>query len=94
MDKEKLEKLGNGLKLATTIVGIITLIDYVIPDPLFGLDEATLTAITGLLAILAKVNLDKLEALKKGEKAKLTNEDVNEITSEVGNVIKTYKKKK
>ena len=94
MDKEKLEKLGNGLKLATTIVGIITLIDYVIPDPLFGLDEATLTAITGLLAILAKVNLDKLEALNKGEKAKLTNEDVNEITSEVGNVIKTYKKKK
>ena len=94
MDKERLEKLGYGLKVATTVVGIITLIDYIVPDPLFGLDEATLTAITGLLAILAKVNLDKLDAINKGVKAKLTNDDVNEITNEVGNVIKTYKKKK
>lgn len=94
MDKEKLEKLANGLKTATTVIGIITIIDYIIPDPLFGLDEATLTAITGLLAILAKVNLDKLEAINKGEKAKITNDDVQEITNEVGKVITTYKKRK
>ena len=45
----KLNTLNKILKTATGAVGLITVIDFFVPDPVLGLDEAALTALTGLL---------------------------------------------
>ena len=46
---KRLELIEKILIAGTVIVGIITVIDIFIPDPILLLDEAALTAITGLL---------------------------------------------
>ncbi len=67
----------------TIIIGIITVIDIFLPDPIFMLDEASLAAITGLLTYLSSLVRKKIEEIENGENKKIESKDIEEITSKV-----------
>ena len=67
----------------TIIIGIITVIDIFLPDPIFMLDEASLAAITGLLTYLSSLVRKKIEEIENGENKKIASKDIEEITSKV-----------
>ena len=60
-----LEVTNNLLKAATITAGVVTVIDLFVPDPVFGLDEAALASITGLLKLIVLISI--LDILKKQE---------------------------
>ena len=85
MEKEikKYEVLEKVLVILAIIIGVITVIDIFVPDPIFMLDEASLAAITGLLTYLSSLVRKKIEELKNGEKKKIEAKDIEEITTKV-----------
>jgi hypothetical protein len=89
---KRLEILEKLLIAGTIFIGIITIIDIFLPDPLFLLDEAALTTITGLLTYIATLVRRKIEELKKGENNKINSNDIKEITSKVTETVNTVKK--
>jgi hypothetical protein len=84
--KEEIKKykiLEKVLITFTIIIGIITVIDIFLPDPIFMLDEASLAAITGLLTYLSSLVRKKIEEIENGENKKIASKDIEEITSKV-----------
>ncbi len=84
--KEEIKKykiLEKILITFTIIIGIITVIDIFLPDPIFMLDEASLAAITGLLTYLSSLVRKKIEEIENGENKKIASKDIEEITSKV-----------
>ena len=86
---ELIEKL---LIAGTVIVGIITVIDIFLPDPILLLDEAALTVITGLLTYIANLVRRRIAELKKGEESSIGTKQIGEITTKVTDTAKTVKK--
>lgn len=85
MEKEirKYEIIEKVLIAFAIIIGIITIVDIFLPDPIFMLDEASLAAITGLLTYLSSIVRRKIEELKNGEKKKINTKEIEEITTKV-----------
>lgn len=85
MEKEikRYEIIEKILIACAVIIGVITVIDIFLPDPIFMLDEASLAAITGLLTYLSSLVRRKIEELKKGEKKKIDAKEVGEIANKV-----------
>ena len=84
--EDKIKKYKNLEKVLITftiIIGIITVIDIFLPDPIFMLDEASLAAITGLLTYLSSLVRKKIEEIENNEKKKIESKDIEEITSKV-----------
>lgn len=80
------------LIIGTIIIGIITVIDVFIPDPIFLLDEAALTAITGLLTYLSALVSKKIDKLEKGDTSKSNMKEIGEITNKVSETATIVKK--
>ena len=89
---KRLELIEKILIAGTVIVGIITVIDIFIPDPILLLDEAALTAITGLLTYIANLVRRRIEELKKGEESSIGTKQIEEVTARVSDTAKTMKK--
>lgn len=92
--EKKIKVLGIIEKIliaGTVLVGIITVIDIFIPDPIFLLDEAALTAITGLLTYLANLVRRRIEELKTGEKNSIGTKQLEEVTNRVSDTAKKVK---
>ena len=85
MEKEikRYEIIEKVLIAGAIIIGVITVIDIFLPDPIFLLDEASLAAITGLLTYLSSIVRKRIEELKNGEKKKINAKDIEEITTKV-----------
>ena len=85
MEKEikKYEIIEKVLIAFAIIIGVITVVDIFLPDPVFMLDEASLAAITGLLTYLSSLVRKKIEELKNGEKKKIDAKEIEEITTKV-----------
>lgn len=85
MEKEikKYEFIEKILITLAILVGVITIVDIFLPDPIFMLDEASLAAITGLLTYLSSLVRKKIEELKNGEKKKINSKQIEEITTKV-----------
>lgn len=85
MEKEikKYEFIEKILIALAILVGVITIVDIFLPDPIFMLDEASLAAITGLLTYLSSLVRKKIEELKNGEKKKINSKQIEEITTKV-----------
>ena len=85
MEKEikRYEIIEKVLIALAIIIGVITIIDIFLPDPIFMLDEASLAAITGLLTYLSSLVRKKIEELKSGEKKKIDTKQIEEITTKV-----------
>lgn len=98
--EDKLKKykvLETVLLVLTIVIGVITIIDIFLPDPIFMLDEAALASITGLLTFFIALVEKKEQELKDGEKSKMKTKDIEEITTKVtetANAINKSRKNK
>ena len=91
---KRLEGLKTLFLILTIIVGIITVFDYIVPDPILFIDEAAFTAIVGLFTFITSTIDSKIKSIRNGEKLKLTNADVEGFTNAVGNTTNTIKNSK
>jgi len=79
----RLEATNKILKAAATGVGIITVIDFFVPDPVLGLDEIALTSLTGLFSYASKVVDNKIDALAKDEDSSIQIDEVTKLGSQL-----------
>lgn len=86
-----LEVTNNILKAATAAAGVITVIDFFVPDPVLGLDEAALTAITGLLGYASKMVDNKIDAIVESGSASLEMNEITKLTEQVSKAAKSIK---
>ena len=91
---KRLEGIKTLFMILTIIVGIITVVDYIIPDPVLFIDEAVFTAIVGLFTYITSVIDSKIKNIRNGEKLKLTSADVEGFTNAVGNTTNSIKNSK
>ena len=89
---KSLEIIDTLLTIGTVIIGIITVIDIFIPDPLFMLDEAALTAITGLLAYISSLLRKQVDKLKNGSKEKIDIRELEKLTEKVSETASSVKR--
>ena len=89
---KSLEIIDTLLTIGTVIIGIITVIDIFIPDPLFMLDEAALTAITGLLAYISSLVRKQVDKLKNGSKEKTDIRELEKLTEKVNETASSVKR--
>jgi len=89
---KSLEIIDTLLTIGTVIIGIITVIDIFIPDPLFMLDEAALTAITGLLAYISSLVRKQVDKLKNGSKEKTDIRELEKLTEKVSETASSVKR--
>lgn len=81
----ELEQINKVLSIFTNIVGVITIIDLIIPDPLFGIDEIALASLTTLLGVIGALINRNIERLKREGKFTLKISDINDIGRGVKN---------
>ena len=82
------------LKAATAAVGVVTVIDLFVTDPIAGLDEAALATITGLLGYSTTLVNNKIEDLAKTGSAQVQVEEINKLTEQIGTVANKVKQRK
>ena len=87
-----LEQINRVFYVLTNIVGIITIIDLIIPDPLFGIDEVALASLTSLFGLITALINRNIERLKKEGKFTLEIQDINDIGREVKNTKENISK--
>ena len=78
-----LEIINNVLVGATVAAGVATVVDVIVPDPVIGLDEAGLVALTGLLKYSSSLVENKIHDLALGEDAKLKMDEASELAKEI-----------
>lgn len=79
------------LIVLTIAIGVITIVDIFVPDPVFALDEAALASITGLLTFLITLVSKKEDELKNGINNKMDSKDIEELTNKATNAAKAVK---
>ena len=82
----RLEATNRILKGVTVGVGIITAIDFFVPDPVLGLDEAALTAITTLAGYSVSVVNNKIDAIANGDNLTLEMYEINKLSGQLKDV--------
>lgn len=87
-----LEVTNKVLKTAMGIVGTIAFIDIIIPDPVLGLDELALTAITGLLKLGSSIVENKIDAIASSQDASLQTEEITKLTEQLTNAASSVKR--
>ena len=82
------------LKAATTMVGLFTVIDLFIPDPVLGLDEAALAGLTGLLKFSSTLVENKINELAVSDTTSVKMTEVDEFTSKLAEAARGIKNSK
>ena len=88
----RLEVTNKILKGAAILSGIITAVDFIVPDPVLGLDEVALTAITGLIKGSSSLVENKIDALANEENANLSMDEISKICDDINNVLNSVQK--
>lgn len=83
----RLDTVNRLLKAATGAVGLVTVVDLFIPDPVFGLDEAALLSLTGLLKYSSSVVSNKMEEIANSGNASLEMEEIGKLTGQLTDVV-------
>ena len=87
----KLEITNKLLNSAMVLAGFATVIDFVIPDPILGLDEATLVAITTALKIV-RIQIKKhINDLAISGETEIKQEDVVDLSKKLINIAENIK---
>lgn len=87
----KLEITNKLLNSAMVLAGFATVIDFVIPDPILGLDEATLVAITTALKIV-RIKIKKhINDLAISGETEIKQEDVVDLSKKLINIAENVK---
>jgi hypothetical protein len=81
---KSLEAAGKALKIATAAVGVITVIDWIVPDPVLGIDEIGLTALTTLLGTASTIVNNKKAQLEATGEVNMSMEEVQTLAKQVG----------
>lgn len=90
---QKLEVVNGVLSAAMMVSGVVTTIDLIVPDPVFGLDEIALTAITGALTFAQK-SVDKhIDELATEGNTRIKADEVNKLSSQIVNIVQGIKAK-
>ncbi len=89
---KQLERLKTICMSITVLIGVITVIDIFIPDPILLLDEAALASITGLFTLFTSSIDSKIKDLRNGNKLKISNEEINDLTNAIGTTAHAVKK--
>lgn len=82
------------LKLATVGVGIAATIDLMVPDPVLGVDEAVLTAATGLLGFGVNMVSNKINDLATTEKTGVSMKEVEDLTDKLSTMAQVVANKR
>lgn len=87
----RLDITSNVLKAATAAVGVVTVVDLFVPDPVMGVDEVGLSAITGLLGYASTLVDNKARNLASDQDASIKMDEVTKLTEQIGNAAKAVK---
>jgi len=87
----QLESTNNLLRTASIVAGIVTVINFIIPDPILGLDEIAMAAITGLFKSISSVIDNKIDALANSQDATLQLNEINKLSEQLTNVAASIK---
>lgn len=82
------------LKLATVGLGIAATIDLMVPDPVLGVDEAVLTAATGLLGFGVSMVSNKINDLATTEKTGVSMKEVEDLTDKLSTMAQVVANKR
>ena len=91
---ERLEVVSKVLGTATMVAGVITAIDLIVPDPVFGLDEAALTAITALIGTGKRIVDKQIASLKENDNYSYDQNQINELAKNIKDVHDAFKTSK
>ena len=89
---KKLERAKALFLSFTVIIGIITIIDIFVPDPILFLDEAALASLTGFFMFMCSSIDAKISDLKEVGKAHVKVEDLKEITTHLNETANSVKR--
>ena len=87
----RLEVTNNILKAATGVVGVVAALDWLILDPVPGVDEAVFTGATALLGLASSIVGNKIDDLANTGNADLQMEEVNKLSNQLSDVAKKTK---
>lgn len=95
----RLEITNNILKAATGIVGIAAVVDWIVLDPVPGVDEAVLSGATALLGLGSSIVSNKIDDLvntgttdMKMDEVKQLTESMVDVTKKTKDAVKAHKK--
>ena len=91
---KNLEVANNILVAATGIVGILTVINYFVPDPVPGIDEVVMTGATALLGSASTIVKNKINDLAETGITEVKMEEVTKLSEQMGNVARSVAEKK
>ncbi len=83
---QRLEVTNNILKAATGVVGVVAALDWIILDPVPGVDEAVFTGATALLGLASSIVGNKIDDLANTGNADLQMDEVTKLTQQLGDV--------
>lgn len=84
----KLEVTNNVLKAATGVVGVVAALDWIILDPVPGVDEAVFTGATALLGLASSIVSNKIDDLVNTGNADLQMDEVVKLSDQMSDVAK------
>ena len=91
---KNLEVVNNILVAATGVVGILTVVNYFVPDPVPGIDEAVMTGATALLGSASTIVKNKIIDLAATGTTEVKMEEVTKLSDQLTNVAKKVAEKK
>ena len=90
----KLEATNEILTAATKIVGILTIINWIIPDTLPLIDEVILTGITTLLNSSSKIVKNNIDSIAKTGNTQIKIDEIEKITNQASQIVRDIKNKR
>ena len=90
---QHLEIAGKALKVATAIVGVITVIDFFVPDGIPVVDEALLAGATTALGAISSTVENKIGDLVRDGKTNITTDEIIDLGGQLGKIVKDKKER-
>jgi len=78
-----LEATNKVLVGASAAAGVVTVIDLFVPDPVLGLDEAALVALTNLLGSSSAFVNNKIDKIAKEENSDIQMEEIAKLSGQL-----------
>ena len=91
---KKLEVVNNVLLVATGIVGVATVVNYFVPDPVPGIDEAIMTGATALLGSASTIVKNKINDLAATGTTEMKMEEVTNLSNGLSDIARQVAEKK
>ena len=91
---KNLEVVNNVLLVATGIVGVATVVNYFVPDPVPGIDEAVMTGATALLGSASTIVKNKINDLAATGTTEMKMEEVTNLSNGLSDIVRQVADKK